>query len=400
MRPGGLPCARVCLRNRRRERGTGRIRQAFPIGLRLVRTRRRLRNCTARVLLEAETLKDDVHMHVKILRRKDTGTVLLVYPSTLDEHRQALETLGRGARPAASRDGLAMGRTESGPPQGCYGGGRGRDVYAGRANVACDTGGICTAGGDLLTEVPRERTIPGPEDSNPAGLSELSVNDAAAAENAGTLDFVVRLDPASDDVVAVDYTTVNGSADAGDDYTATSGTLRFSAGETSKTVGVPIVDDAIEENDETLTLTLSNATEADLKDTTATGTIEDNDQAVEVVTTTPTVSVASGSGKEGDDDAERRVRPVFQIREASGAADPARARPRDDAVVAGRARGHECSNQYRAPASQQPVPEPVISATRCGPCCSGRRDHLTSARAVRRLYRAVARQNRRYAFSS
>ena len=59
-------------------------------------------------------------MHVKILRRKDTGTVLLVYPSTLDEHRQALETLGRGARPAAGHDGLAMGRTESGPPQGCY----------------------------------------------------------------------------------------------------------------------------------------------------------------------------------------------------------------------------------------------------------------------------------------
>ena len=47
-------CARVCLRNRRRERGPGRIRQAFPIGLRLVRTRRRLRDCTARVLLEAE----------------------------------------------------------------------------------------------------------------------------------------------------------------------------------------------------------------------------------------------------------------------------------------------------------------------------------------------------------
>ena len=59
-------------------------------------------------------------MRVKILRRKDTGTVVLVYPSTLDEHRQALETLGRGARPAAGHDGLAMGRTESGPPQGCY----------------------------------------------------------------------------------------------------------------------------------------------------------------------------------------------------------------------------------------------------------------------------------------
>ena len=59
-------------------------------------------------------------MRVKILRRNDTGTVVLVYPSRLDEHRQALETLGRGARPAAGHDGLAMGRTESGPLQGCY----------------------------------------------------------------------------------------------------------------------------------------------------------------------------------------------------------------------------------------------------------------------------------------
>ena len=59
-------------------------------------------------------------MRVKILRRKGTGTVVLVYPSTLDEHRPALETLGRGARPAAGHDDLAMKRTGSGPPQSCY----------------------------------------------------------------------------------------------------------------------------------------------------------------------------------------------------------------------------------------------------------------------------------------
>ena len=59
-------------------------------------------------------------MRVKILRRKDTSTVVLVYPSTVSEYRQALETLGRGARPAAGHDELAMGRTESGPPQACY----------------------------------------------------------------------------------------------------------------------------------------------------------------------------------------------------------------------------------------------------------------------------------------
>ena len=119
MRPSGPPCARVCLRDRRRERDRAGP-TAFPIGPRLARARRRLRDCTGSVPLMAETPKDDVHMRVKILRRKGTGTVVLVYPSTLDEHRQALETLGRGARPAAGHDGLAMGRTESGPPQGCY----------------------------------------------------------------------------------------------------------------------------------------------------------------------------------------------------------------------------------------------------------------------------------------
>ena len=76
--------------------------------------------CTGSVPLMAETPKDDVHMRVKILRRKGTGTVVLVYPSTLDEHRPALETLGRGARPAAGHDDLAMKRTGSGPPQSCY----------------------------------------------------------------------------------------------------------------------------------------------------------------------------------------------------------------------------------------------------------------------------------------
>ena len=59
-------------------------------------------------------------MRVKILRRKGTGMVVLVYPSTLDEHRPALETLGRGARPAAGHDDLAMKRTGSGPPHSCY----------------------------------------------------------------------------------------------------------------------------------------------------------------------------------------------------------------------------------------------------------------------------------------
>ena len=44
--------------------------------------------------------------------------------------------------------------------------------------------------------------------------------------------------------LTVDYATADGTAIAGQDYTSTSGTLTFSAGETSKTIQIPILDDA------------------------------------------------------------------------------------------------------------------------------------------------------------
>ena len=51
--------------------------------------------------------------------------------------------------------------------------------------------------------------------------------------------------------------TSDGTATAGSDYTATSGTLTFAAGETAKTVSVPVLDDAHDQSSETLTLTLT-----------------------------------------------------------------------------------------------------------------------------------------------
>ena len=110
----------------------------------------------------------------------------------------------------------------------------------------------------------------------------LSVADAEAAEGEdATLDFVVRLDgnPGSD--VTVDYRTVDGTATAGSDYTETSGTLTFAPGEDAKTVPVPIADDDVEDNGETFTLVLSNASGATIADAEATGTIRNSE------TTTP-----------------------------------------------------------------------------------------------------------------
>ena len=143
------------------------------------------------------------------------------------------------------------------------------------ANVACASGGICSGTGTPITQVPSAHTIPAKQT---AMASQLSVADATASEeDDSTIDFVVTLSPASDESVTVDYATANGSASTGDDYTAASGSLTFNAGETSKTIQVSIIDDTVVEDNETLTVTLSNASGAEISDGQATGDITDGD---------------------------------------------------------------------------------------------------------------------------
>ena len=106
----------------------------------------------------------------------------------------------------------------------------------------------------------------------------LSVADARAEEGVDeTIDFVVSLDRAALGTITVDYTTRDGTATAGEDYTATSGTLTFEAGDRNKTIRVPLLDDAVDEGEEQFTLTLSNASGARIEDGVATGTIENSD---------------------------------------------------------------------------------------------------------------------------
>ena len=106
----------------------------------------------------------------------------------------------------------------------------------------------------------------------------IAVADARVDEGAGaTLAFAVTLDRAASGTVTVDYATADGTATAGADYTAASGTLTFQAGESSKTIAVAVLDDAHDEGEETLTLTLSNASGAWIQDGAATGTIQNSD---------------------------------------------------------------------------------------------------------------------------
>ena len=77
----------------------------------------------------------------------------------------------------------------------------------------------------------------------------------------------------------IGYATADGTATSGSDYTPASGTLTFAAGETAKTVSVAVLDDAHDEDSETLTLTLSNPAPSMVKiaDGEATGTIRNTD---------------------------------------------------------------------------------------------------------------------------
>ena len=130
-------------------------------------------------------------------------------------------------------------------------------------------GAICTADGRPLSHS-LSATV-----RAPVGIA---VADARVDENAGALlAFAVTLSRAASGSVTVDYATANGSATAGDDYTAASGTLRFGAGESSKTVEVGVLDDAHDEGEETFTLVLSNASGGRVTDGEATGTIVNRD---------------------------------------------------------------------------------------------------------------------------
>ena len=128
---------------------------------------------------------------------------------------------------------------------------------------------VCTADGRSLAAA-LTLTVPGP--------LALAVADAEAREGVNpAVVFTVSLTRASTRSVTVDYATTDGTASAGEDYTATSGTLTFEAGTVEQTVSVPVLDDASDEGEETFTLTLSNPTGAILADAEATGTIANSD---------------------------------------------------------------------------------------------------------------------------
>ena len=138
-------------------------------------------------------------------------------------------------------------------------------------DLACDQpGAICTVDDRSLTEAPSV-TVHRTEQL-------LSVADTEVGEGPGAvLVFEVTLARAGDEPLTVDYETVDGTATAGEDYEAVSGTLSFEAGQTAASVRVPVLDDSHSEGEETLTLVLTNASNGRIHDGEALGIIVNSD---------------------------------------------------------------------------------------------------------------------------
>src|SRR6266496_1985430 len=120
-----------------------------------------------------------------------------------------------------------------------------------------------------------------------SSVSESSADMMITVTRTGDTSSVATVDYATSDTAgANNCNVVNGAASSRCDYLTTLGTLHFAAGDTSKTIAIPIIDDIRMEGDESFTITLSNATGATLgAPATATLTINDNDSGS--VTTNP-----------------------------------------------------------------------------------------------------------------
>ena len=132
----------------------------------------------------------------------------------------------------------------------------------------------------------------------------FAVDSSNGTESSISANLDVVLSPVSGQQITVGYTVTGGNATGGGvDYTLVAGTLTFIPGDTGETISINIVDDALDESDETVVVTLSNPSNASLGATTVhTFTINDNDPS-------PTVAFAvdSSNGTEGSASANLEV---------------------------------------------------------------------------------------------
>jgi urease beta subunit len=132
--------------------------------------------------------------------------------------------------------------------------------------------------------------------------SRISIDDVSLAEGdlgQTAFPFTVSLDRAQSAPVTVDFSTADATAAAPGDYLASSGTVSFAPGETTKTLTVQVNGDTTVEPDETFAVNLANATgNVTIADAQAIATIANDDQPV--IEQPARISIADVSLREGN----------------------------------------------------------------------------------------------------
>jgi hypothetical protein len=116
-------------------------------------------------------------------------------------------------------------------------------------------------------------------DDDPAPTVQFAVDSSSGGEGTTAASATVTLSNASAQVVTVAYSVTGGTATGGNvDYSATAGTITFPAGTTSRPLGFSVVNDSLNEANETIVFTLASPTNATLGTPAShTYTISDND---------------------------------------------------------------------------------------------------------------------------
>jgi hypothetical protein len=125
----------------------------------------------------------------------------------------------------------------------------------------------------------------------PVAPHSIVISDATVTEgNTGTASatFTVVLDAATTQTITVSYATADGTATAGSDYQAASGTLTFAPGEASKTISIEVNGDRLPEPNETFVLNLTSPTNATIADDQGVGTILDDEPRLSISDATVT----------------------------------------------------------------------------------------------------------------
>jgi hypothetical protein len=134
------------------------------------------------------------------------------------------------------------------------------------------------SGGAILARTKALGIILDDDSTRTISLSPLAVTVAEPLAGVVNATFTVTLSADAGQTTTVNYATASGTALAGSDYTATTGTLSFEPGDRTKTIAVPVLSDSLVESTETFTLTLSGPTNGTIGAGagTATATITDS----------------------------------------------------------------------------------------------------------------------------